>query len=185
MLRNNSWQTAADRAFYNCCAMALSSCVSWLAHASISWEQIKEQLQANPVGLKRTRVSGLVLLRPLPQNSRVALQKTILITSSHHHTHPISKRTGSDVVLSSTWRYDPAGLFRAKHWGVPFIDVIPDLPGRPRRDEILAWLKPRQNVLRFGVLDDETGAIRQAHRLGRNQRENCRWIGGLFAGNNR
>jgi HAD domain in Swiss Army Knife RNA repair proteins len=50
-------------------------------------------------------------------------------------------RIGSEVVLSSTWRYDPAGLFSAKHWGIPFIDVLPDMPKRPRRDEILAWLK--------------------------------------------
>jgi hypothetical protein len=67
----------------------------------------------------------------------------------------VLERTGSDVVLSSTWRYDPAGLFSAKHWGVPFIDVIPDMPDRPRRDEILAWLKLRQNVRRFAVLDDQ------------------------------
>jgi hypothetical protein len=48
------------------------------------------------------------------------------------------ERSGADVVLSSTWRYDPAGLFSAKHWGIPFADVIPDMPKRPRRDEILA-----------------------------------------------
>ena len=47
------------------------------------------------------------------------------------------QRTGAKVVLSSTWRYDPAGLFSAKHWGIPFIDVIPDMPKRPRRDEVL------------------------------------------------
>ena len=35
------------------------------------------------------------------------------------------------VVLSSTWRYDPAGVFSAKHWGIPFIDVIPDMPAAP------------------------------------------------------
>jgi hypothetical protein len=29
------------------------------------------------------------------------------------------ERTGAKVVLSSTWRHDPAGLFSAKHWGVP------------------------------------------------------------------
>jgi hypothetical protein len=27
------------------------------------------------------------------------------------------ERTGAKVVLSSTWRYDPAGLFSAKRWG--------------------------------------------------------------------
>jgi len=36
-------------------------------------------------------------------------------------------RTGAKVVLSSTWRYDPAGLFSAKRWGIPFIGVTPDL----------------------------------------------------------
>jgi HAD domain in Swiss Army Knife RNA repair proteins len=64
-------------------------------------------------------------------------------------------QSGAAVVLSSTWRYDPAGLFSAKHWGIPFIDVIPDMPGKPRRDEILAWLKTREGVRRFAVLDDE------------------------------
>src|SRR6185437_6457702 len=64
-------------------------------------------------------------------------------------------QTRAEVVLSSTWRYDPAGLFSAKYWGIPFVDVIPDMPGRPRRDEILAWLKNHANVGRFAVLDDE------------------------------
>ena len=26
------------------------------------------------------------------------------------------ERTGAKVVLASTWRYDPAGLFSARHW---------------------------------------------------------------------
>ena len=58
-------------------------------------------------------------------------------------------------MLSSTWRYDPAGLFSAKHWGIPFIDVIPDMPKQPRREEILAWLKVHPRVKRFVVIDDE------------------------------
>ena len=65
------------------------------------------------------------------------------------------ERTGAKVVLSSTWRYDPAGLFSAKHWGIPFIDVIPDMPKQPRCKEILAWLKGRPRVNRFVVIDDE------------------------------
>jgi hypothetical protein len=65
------------------------------------------------------------------------------------------QRTGAKVVLSSTWRYDPAGLFSAKHWGVPFIDVTPDMPHRPRRDEVIAWLKSHPKVKRFVVIDDE------------------------------
>ena len=64
-------------------------------------------------------------------------------------------RTKAKVVLSSTWRYDPAGLFSARHWGIRFIDVIPDMPGKPRRNEILAWLKHHPRVERFAVIDDE------------------------------
>jgi hypothetical protein len=65
------------------------------------------------------------------------------------------QRTGAKVVLTSTWRYDPAGLFAATHWGIPFIDAVPDMPHRPRRDEILAWLKDHAEVHRFAVLDDD------------------------------
>jgi hypothetical protein len=63
--------------------------------------------------------------------------------------------TDANVVLSSTWRYDPAGVFSAKYWGIPFIDVIPDLPERPRRDEIIAWLKSHPDIERYAVIDDE------------------------------
>jgi hypothetical protein len=28
--------------------------------------------------------------------------------------------TDANVVLSSTWRYDPAGVFSAKYWGIFF-----------------------------------------------------------------
>src|SRR5262249_58720113 len=65
------------------------------------------------------------------------------------------ERTDAQVVLSSTWRYDPAGLFSAKHWGIPLSDVIPDMPDRPRRDEILARLKQHSDVERYVVIDDE------------------------------
>jgi HAD domain in Swiss Army Knife RNA repair proteins len=64
-------------------------------------------------------------------------------------------RTRAKVVLSSTWRYDPAGVFSARHWGIRFIDVTPDMPGKPRRNEILAWLKHHPKVTRFVVIDDE------------------------------
>jgi hypothetical protein len=71
------------------------------------------------------------------------------------------QRTGAKVVLSSTWRYDPAGIFSAKHWGIPFVDLIPDMPKKPRRDEILAWLKRHPNVERFVVIDDEDDELDQ------------------------
>src|SRR5437764_12673504 len=63
--------------------------------------------------------------------------------------------TGARVVLSSNWRYDPAGLFAARHYGVPFIDTTPDLPGEPRRNTILDWLHRHSNIERFIVIDDE------------------------------
>jgi hypothetical protein len=43
-------------------------------------------------------------------------------------------RTDAKGVLSSTWRIDPADLFSARHYGIPFIDVCPDMPDRPRRE---------------------------------------------------
>ena len=64
-------------------------------------------------------------------------------------------RTGAKVVLSSTWRCDPVGLFAAKHYGVPFMDVCPDRPKNSRRGELLAWLKAHPTVTRYIVLDDE------------------------------
>jgi hypothetical protein len=64
-------------------------------------------------------------------------------------------RTEARIVLTSTWRYDPAGLFSAKHWGIPFIDITPDLPKEPRRNEIFAWLRDHPQVTRYAVLDDE------------------------------
>jgi hypothetical protein len=70
-------------------------------------------------------------------------------------------RTGAKIVLSSTWRYDPAGIFSAKYWGIPFMDVLPDMPKKPRRDEILSWLKAHPNVKRFVVIDDEDDDLDQ------------------------
>ena len=63
--------------------------------------------------------------------------------------------TAAQVVLSSTWRYDPVGLLAAKHHGIPFVDVTPDLPGRPRCDEIGQWIYVHPGVERFLVIDDE------------------------------
>ena len=67
----------------------------------------------------------------------------------------LCERSGAQVVLSSTWRYDPAGCFSAKHQGVPFIDITPDFPHRPRREEILSWVSEHAEVTRYAVIDDE------------------------------
>jgi len=64
-------------------------------------------------------------------------------------------RTNASVVLSSTWRYDPAGIFSAKRYGIPFIDITPDMPHEPRCKEILEWLRNHPEVSRYAVIDDE------------------------------
>jgi len=71
----------------------------------------------------------------------------------------LCETSGAEIVLSSTWRYDPVGLLAAKHFGVPFIDVLPDLKHRPRRDEIYAWLSLKPNVNRYVVVDDEDDGL--------------------------
>ena len=38
-------------------------------------------------------------------------------------------RSRAKVVLSSSWRHDPAGLFSARYWGIHYDDVIPDMHG--------------------------------------------------------
>ena len=67
----------------------------------------------------------------------------------------VAAETKAKVVLISSWRYDPAGLFSAKYHHIPFIGYVPDLPHRPRREEILRWLKSHPHVTRFAVLDDD------------------------------
>jgi hypothetical protein len=71
----------------------------------------------------------------------------------------VLERTEAQIVLTSTWRYDPAGLFSAKRWGIPYIDITPDLPKEPRRNEIYAWLRDHPDVSRYAVLDDEDDAL--------------------------
>jgi hypothetical protein len=68
-------------------------------------------------------------------------------------------RTGAKAVLSSTWRLDPVGLFAAKHFGVPFIDVSPDMPKKPRRHEVLTWVSKHPQVSRYAIIDDENDEL--------------------------
>jgi HAD domain in Swiss Army Knife RNA repair proteins len=87
---------------------------------------------------------------PNPRKFPYIVDQTLLM-----RFHRLLESSGADVVLSSTWRYDPAGLFSAKHWGIPFIDIIPDMPHVPRCKEILEWLRNHPQVSRFAVIDDE------------------------------
>jgi hypothetical protein len=73
--------------------------------------------------------------------------------------HAVLRRTGARTVLASTWRYDPVGCFAAKHHGVPFIDVTPDLPKQPRSKEVVEWLRQHPEVTRYAVLDDDNDGL--------------------------
>ena len=99
-----------------------------------------------------TDIDGVLNCRrtPNPRKLPYVVDETLLTRFTI-----LVKDTGVTAVLTSTWRYDPAGLFSAKHWGIPFQDVLPDMPGRSRRDEVLAWLSKHPNVSRYAVLDDE------------------------------
>lgn len=70
-------------------------------------------------------------------------------------------KTGSKVVLTSSWRVDPIGLYAARYWNVPFDDICPDFPHRPRCEEILHWLRQQPTVERFAVIDDEDDQLDQ------------------------
>src|SRR5262245_15810602 len=71
------------------------------------------------------------------------------------HLDGLLERTGAKIVLTSTWRHDPAAMFTLRRSGIRCFDVVPDLPSRPRRDEVLAWLKKADRVTRHVVIDDE------------------------------
>ena len=75
--------------------------------------------------------------------------------------------TGAHMVLSSTWRYDPAGLFSARRCGVPFESVLPDRPGQARREEILEWLGEHPEATRFAVIETKTTNSMTCHYFSR------------------
>jgi len=67
----------------------------------------------------------------------------------------LQQSTGANVVLSSTWRLSRTWRSTMRKNGVVgVIDRTPDLPGRPRGEEIEAWLRhPEVEV--YAILDDE------------------------------
>ena len=67
--------------------------------------------------------------------------------------------TQARVVLSSTWRADPVGILAAKFYEVPFHDVCPDMPGAPRCEEVMSWLRRNPEVTRYVVLDDDDDCL--------------------------
>ena len=69
------------------------------------------------------------------------------------------RRTGAEVVLSSTWRTDPVGVLAAKHFGIPFVDLCPDMPEASRCEEMLKWLSAHHEVTRYVVIDDQSDCL--------------------------
>jgi hypothetical protein len=87
---------------------------------------------------------------PNPRKFPYVVDKKLLL-----RFNGLLKRTNAKVVLSSSWRCDPIGLLAAKYWGVPFIDVCPDMPRSPRGKEMVKWLADHPKVTRFAIIDDE------------------------------
>jgi len=91
---------------------------------------------------------------PNPRNLPYIVDKKLLA-----RLRKMLQRTKAKIVLTSSWRVDPVGLFAARHWKVPFMDVCPDMPERPRCEEICAWLKGHPSVTRYVVIDDDEDAL--------------------------
>jgi hypothetical protein len=89
-----------------------------------------------------------------PRNLPYIVDKTLV-----RRLKRLLARTKAKVVLSSTWRYDPAGLFSARRHGIPFIGCTPDLPHRARGKEIYAWLEKHPRVTRYAILDDDDDGL--------------------------
>jgi hypothetical protein len=89
-------------------------------------------------------------MTPNPRKFPYVVDKKLLA-----RLHKLLDRTRAKVVLSSTWRVDPVGLLAARHWGIPFMDVCPDMPKSSRRKEVLAWLAAHPKLTRYAIIDDE------------------------------
>lgn len=91
---------------------------------------------------------------PRPNKDSRVIEQTLLA-----RLKKLQQDTGATVVLSSTWRHDREGLASAKRFGIPFMDVLPDMRPRPRSEEIVAWLQAHPNVQRFAVIDDDDDCL--------------------------
>lgn len=64
--------------------------------------------------------------------------------------------TDCEVVLSSTWRLWEDTRNEVREKVVQFVDVTPDLRGRPRGEEIAKWLKDNNaEDAVYAILDDD------------------------------
>ena len=53
----------------------------------------------------------------------------------------------------------PVGLLAAKFYQVPFDDVCPDMPGAPRWEEVVTWLRQHPEMTRYVILDDDDDCL--------------------------
>jgi hypothetical protein len=53
----------------------------------------------------------------------------------------------------------PCRSFQRKAPSIRFIGVTPDLPRKPRRNEMLEWLKGHPKVARYVVIDDDDDGL--------------------------
>src|SRR5262245_46158989 len=65
------------------------------------------------------------------------------------------RRARANVVLISDWRHDPAGLYAARYHGIRYKDIVPELRGKSRGNDIRMWLKKHPKVKRYVVIDDD------------------------------
>jgi HAD domain in Swiss Army Knife RNA repair proteins len=113
---------------------------------------LHRQTETQPMKIIFLDIDGVLNCKttPNPRDLPYVVDKRLLV-----RLKKLLGRTRAKVVLSSTWRIDPVGLFAAKHWGIPFMDVCPDMAKSPRCKEILKWLAQHPKVTRYVVIDDE------------------------------
>lgn len=63
---------------------------------------------------------------PNPRHFPYIVDKKLL-----SHFRKLVEVSGARVVLTSTWRVDPIGLYAARFYKVPFNDICPDMPNTP------------------------------------------------------
>ena len=73
--------------------------------------------------------------------------------------HRLVKASEAIVILTSSWRIDPVGLYAARYWKIPFDATCPDMLDVPRREEILSWLQKHPRITRYVVIDDEDDGL--------------------------
>jgi hypothetical protein len=127
-----------------------------LARALVARHEAREEGQHREMKVLFTDIDGVLNCPKTPNPRKLPY---VIDPSLLARYQSVVEATGAKVVISSTWRYDPAGLFSARHWGLLFDDVVPDMPGRPRRDEILSWLSAHPEITRYAVLDDDNDGL--------------------------